>query len=95
MATRTSVTTVPATLETIYDEQGREIPLNSFPVVIELTEKSISSGTFAEDTAISGIRLVRGTAPDGNYYTLVFTHNGQNHRKACRINGGTLLSQGY
>ncbi|MGB2890638.1 MAG: hypothetical protein WBC04_23345 [Candidatus Acidiferrales bacterium] len=91
----TDTTTVQAVLETMYDEEGKEIPLKKFPVSVQLTEKSTGSDKFAEDTALSGIKLLSGTVPpDGNYYTLVFTHRGKNHREPCRVNGGKLLSQG-
>jgi hypothetical protein len=94
MPTDTALITTRAVLETMWDEKGNEIPLKKFQVTVQLTEKTLRAGQFAADSAISRISLVSGTVPDGNHYTLVYSHRGKEYRTACRVSGGQLLSQG-
>jgi len=94
MPTDTALIATQAVLESMRDEKGNETPLKRFPVAIQLTEKTLRAGQFAADSAISRISLVSGTVPDGNHYTLVYSHRGKEYRTACTVSAGQLLSQG-
>jgi hypothetical protein len=93
VSTETTTKIIQAVLETSYDEKGLPIPTRKFPVTIQVTEKTLRSGQFADDTAVAAIKLAgNAQVPDGDHYTLIYTHQGKEVRSHCRVSAGSLLS---